>query len=333
MGRTPETGEERLIAKYFAPLARNPAALGLTDDAAALTPPAGCDLVLSKDVVVAGVHFFPDDPADAVACKALRVNLSDLAAKGAAPAGFLLGLALPDSANDDWLKAFATGLGADANTYACPLLGGDTVRTPGPVTVSVTVVGYVPKGRMIRRNGAKAGDRIIVTGTIGDAALGLKLRQSAEAGQRWKLDDAMRRHLLGRYLLPQPRNAVAGLVQEHASAAMDVSDGLAGDLAKLCRVSGVGAEVAIARLPLSDAANAALKADPALIQSILAGGDDYEILCTVPPEQSEAFIEAASDAAVPATEIGHITAGEGTPRIIDANGKALELSQFAFSHF
>ena len=308
-----ETGEERLIAKYFAPLARHPGALGLVDDAAMLTPPPGSDLVLTKDAIVAGVHFFPDDPADAIARKALRVNLSDLAAKGAAPAGFLLAMALPDNVTDDWLKSFAEGLGADAETYACPLLGGDTVRTPGPLMVSVTALGFVPQGKMVQRSGAKADDRVIVTGTIGDAALGLKLQGDVQAARRWKLDDTMREHLVNRYLLPQPRNAIAALMQTHASAAMDVSDGLAGDLAKLCRASGVSAEIDVARVPLSDAARTALAAEPALIETILSGGDDYEILCTVSAAQSDAFITAAQVLGVKATEIGRVTAGEGAP--------------------
>src|SRR6478672_7712078 len=297
MSKTPgKTGEERLIATYFAPLATHPAALGLIDDAAVLTPPAGHDLVLTKDAIVGGVHFFPDDPAAAIARKALRVNLSDLAAKGAEPAGFLLALALPDGVTDDWLASFAEGLGADASTYSCPLLGGDTVRTPGPLMVSVTAFGFVPQGKMVQRRGAQPGDGVIVTGVIGDAALGLKLRREDDAARRWKLDGAMRAHLLDRYLLPQPRNAVAMLVQTHASAAMDVSDGLAGDLAKLCRASSVTAEIDATRVPLSGAARTALAAEPSLIETILAGGDDYEILCTVPAKRAAIFLAAAQAA-------------------------------------
>src|SRR5829696_1390438 len=334
MSKTPvATGEERLIAKYFAPLAAHPGALGLLDDAALLSPPAGCDLVVTKDAIVAGVHFFAEDPADAVARKALRVNLSDLAAKGATPAGFLLALALPDSVTDDWLKSFAAGLGADAEAYGCPLLGGDTVKTPGPLMASVTAFGSVPHGKMVQRRGAKAGDRVIVTGTIGDAALGLKLRSEADAARRWKLDGSIREHLLSRYLLPQPRNAIAVMMQTHASAAMDVSDGLAGDLAKLCRASGVSAEIDVARVPLSDAARTALAAEPALIDAILSGGDDYEIACTVPAAQSDAFITAALVLGVKATEIGRVTAGQGEPQFLGEDGRPLNLSQTSFSHF
>lgn len=334
MSKSPEmTGEERLIARYFAPLAKHPGALGLLDDAAMLTPPRGCDLVITKDAIVAGVHFFPDDPPDAVGRKALRVNLSDLAAKGAAPAGFLLALALPEKVAKGWLKSFARGLGGDAETYSCPLLGGDTVRTPGPLTISITAFGLVPRGKMVQRRGAEAGDRIIVTGTIGDAGLGLALRKKPKAALRWKLSAKMRKHLASRYLLPQPRNAIAVLMQAKASAAMDVSDGLAGDLAKLCRASGVGADIDVARVPLSDAARAALAAEPALIKTILSGGDDYEIVFTVPASQSDAFVTGAQALGLQATEIGRVTAGEGGPRFLGKDGRPLTLRRTSYSHF
>src|SRR5436190_22517394 len=179
------SGEDHLIARYFRPLATHPGAFALLDDAAALAPPAGCDLVLKADGIVAGVHFFADDPPDTVGKKALRVNLSDLAAKGAKPLGFLLTLALPREVGDAWLAPFARGLGADAELFDCPLFGGDTDRTPGPITISVAVFGTVPHGRMLRRAGAQPGDRIVVTGTIGDAALGLALRHDPSAAQRW----------------------------------------------------------------------------------------------------------------------------------------------------
>src|SRR5215470_7964577 len=232
-----QSGEERLIARYFAPLAKHPGALGLSDDAAAITPPAGCDLVLKTDGIVGGVHFFPDDPPEMVAKKALRVNLSDLAAKGATPLGFLLTLALPEEIGDTWLAPFARGLGADADAFRCPLLGGDTDRTGGPITISVAALGAVPHSKMLRRAGAKAGDCVVVTGTIGDAALGLVLRRDASAAVRWGLALAARESLKARYLVPEPRLAIAEILRAHASAAMDISDGLAGDLGKLCRAS------------------------------------------------------------------------------------------------
>jgi thiamine-monophosphate kinase len=330
---SPESGEDRLIARYFGPLARHPGAFGLSDDAAVLTPPAGMDLVVTADAVVGGVHFFPDDPADAVACKALRVNLSDLAAKGAQPAGFLLSLALPQGISEAWIASFAQNLGADADAYGCPLMGGDTVRTPGPITVSIAAFGFVPHGTMVRRGGAKAGDRVFVTGTVGDAALGLRLRRDPATAARWSLDPAGRDHLLSRYLLPQPRNALTSALRDHASAAMDVSDGLAGDLAKLCHVSGVSADIAVARLPFSAAAKAALAADPALIETVLSGGDDYEVLAAIPTSKVKAFQDAADAAGVLVSDIGAVTAGEGAPRFIGADGQTIALSRLSFSHF
>ena len=289
------SAEDKLIARYFAPIAIHPGALGLSDDAAFIKPPAGCDLVLKTDAIIGGVHFFADDAPQNVAGKALRVNLSDLAAKGAKPLGFLLCLALPGDIGERWLTNFAEGLRSDAVLYGCPLFGGDTDRTPGPITVSIAMVGSVPEGTMVRRVGANAGDRVFVSGTIGDAALGLAVRK----GKDFKLADAHRQHLLGRYLLPQPRNALAEAVRTHASAAMDVSDGLAGDFAKLCRVSKVSAAIAAARVPLSDAAKAVIAADPAMLETALTGGDDYEIVCTVPLHRADSFRSAALAVKVP----------------------------------
>jgi thiamine-monophosphate kinase len=330
---TSESAEERLIARYFKPLATHPGAFGLVDDAAAIAPPAGCDLVLKTDGVIAGVHFFADDPPDTVAKKVLRMNLSDLAAKGARPLGFLLALALPQGTGEAWLEPFARGLGEDAELFGCPLLGGDTDRTPGPISASVTMFGAVPHGKMVRRAGAAPGDRVVVTGTIGDAALGLKLRLDPALAQRWGLTGAEQDHLAGRYLVPQPRTAVAEALRAHASAAMDVSDGLAGDLAKQCRASGVAAEIGCAGLPLSDAARAALAKEPALIETIVAGGDDYEVLATVPAGKVEAFRLQASAAGVAVTEIGKVMAGQGEARFLRADGKPLALTRPSFSHF
>src|SRR3954468_20476817 len=282
---TAVSAEDRMIARYFRPLAKHPGALGLIDDAALLTAKPGQDIVLTIDAIVGGVHFFWDDAADMVAKKALRVNLSDLAAKGAAPAGFLLALALPETAGEAWVEAFARGLGADADTYACPLLGGDSVRTPGPAMISITALGTVPQGSMVTRSGARAGDRIMVTGSIGDAALGLALLKAAGGQPPWQLEEAKRSDLTQRYLLPQPRNALAEAVRLHASAAMDVSDGLVGDLAKLLRASGGTAEIVIDRVPLSDSAKRVLALDPAQIETVLTGGDDYEIVCTIAPDK------------------------------------------------
>ena len=265
-----------------------------------------------------------------VARKALRVNLSDLAAKGARPLGFLLSLALPKNIGDDWLADFANGLRGDAVLYGCPLFGGDTDRTPGPVTISIAMFGSVPKGSMVRRAGAKPGDRVFVTGTIGDAALGLALRKAAEpAGNSTPRSASIcwRAICCRSRAMPWPKRCAS-----HASAAMDVSDGLAGDLAKLCRASGVAADIEVARVPLSDAANAVIAAAPAMLETALTGGDDYEIVCTVPAAKAESFRAAAQAANVPVTEIGHIVAGEGA-RFLGADGKALAFKRASFSHF
>jgi thiamine-monophosphate kinase len=327
------SGEDRLIAEFFRPLARHPGAMELRDDAAFFTPPDGCDLVLTKDAIVGGVHFFPEDPPDAIARKALRVNLSDLAAKGAEPAGFLLALGLPDGQGEAWLRAFAEGLAADAESYGCPLFGGDTVRSPGPVIVSVTAFGILPRATMVHRSGASEGDRLFVSGTIGDAALGLAMRREPARAETWNISAAQRDHLAGRYLLPQPRNALAIAVREHAAASMDVSDGLVGDLAKRCRESGLSAAVEAQRIPTSEAADVVLDADDTMLTPVLTGGDDYEILCAVSDHQAAAFMHAAAAAGVPVTEIGRMVAGDDPPKIFTSDGESLEFARGSYSHF
>jgi len=326
-----ESAEDRLIARYFRPLAAHPGALGLIDDAAVLAPPPGCDLVLTTDGVIAGVHFFPDDPPETVGRKALRMNLSDLAAKGARPVGFLMSVALAKENDETWLAAFTAGLAEDVRDYQCPLMGGDTDHTPGLTSVSIAAFGVVPHGTMVLRSTAKVGDRVAVTGTIGDAALGLKLHRDPALGERWRLSSALQAHLRQRYLLPQPRNALAAAVRNEASAAMDVSDGLAGDLAKLCRASAVAAEIDVARVPLSDAARAALAAEPELIEPVLTGGDDYEIVIALSADKLARLREAAGAVGVAVTEIGRVQAGEGV-RFIQ-NGKSLAFTRPSFSHF
>ena len=225
----PASGEDSLIARYFMPLATEPGAFGLSDDAAVLKA-LGQDIIVTTDAIVEGVHFLPDDPPQTIAKKALRVNLSDLAAKGATPAGFVLTLALR-KVDESWLAAFARGLGEDTSAFTCPLLGGDTVSTPGPLMISITAFGRVPEGRMIHRSGARPGDHVVVTGTIGDAALGLDILRKGRVATALANDTTSRDMLVGRYRMPEPRNALASAIRAHADAAMDVSDGLAGDLA------------------------------------------------------------------------------------------------------
>lgn len=317
--------EDDLIARHFAPLAGE-GSLGLLDDAARITFIPGHDLVITCDALVAGVHFFANDPADSIASKALRVNLSDLAAKGATPRGFVLALALPHQ-DEVWLASFARGLKRDIDAFAFPLLGGDTVKTPGPLMVSVTAFGSVPQGRMVPRTGARAGDALYVTGTIGDAALGLLERQGKiSAGQGGA-------HLVSRYLMPVPRNVLAPALLEHAHAAMDVSDGLIGDLAKMMRVSGVTAEVRLADVPLSAGARSVVFMDEALFTRAMTGGDDYEILASIPSQKAQAFEAAAEALGVVVTRIGEVRAGTEAPTFLLADGRALNVVGGAYSHF
>jgi thiamine-monophosphate kinase len=321
-------GEDELIARFFAPHA-GPGGLGLRDDAALLKPPPGDDLVLTADALVAGVHFFADDPPEAIGRKALRVNLSDLAAKGARPLGFLLALALPRDWREDWLEAFAAGLSADADFYGCPLAGGDTVATPGPLTLSVTAFGAVPAGRMARRSGVRPGDRLYVTGTIGDAAIGLGIRQ----GRGPDIPKAEKAFLLDRYLLPQPRVALAKAISMRANGSMDVSDGFVGDLTKMLAVSGVTARVPIYRLPLSPAARAAIAAKPDLFAVAATGGDDYELLASIAPDRAPAFEAEAAAARVPIACVGEAVEGWGPPRFVGPDGGEVTFPRGSYRHF
>ena len=327
----PVSAEDSLIARYFRPLATDPGAFDLGDDAAILNA-HGDDIVVTTDAIVEGVHFLPDDPPDTVARKALRVNLSDLAAKGATPAGFVLTLALR-TADDAWLKPFARGLGEDAELFGCPLLGGDTVSTSGPLMISITAFGRVPPGKMVHRSGARPGDRVVVTGTIGDAALGLDILRDGRVASVLADDTAAKEMLIGRYRVPQPRNALAKSVRDHAHAAMDVSDGLAGDLAKLCGVSGVSAVIDAQSIPLSAAAATLLARGTVGIEAIVSGGDDYEILCAIPEDRFEAFVESAGLAGTAVTSIGTIIAGRSSPKFLDAAGKEITLKRLSYSHF
>lgn len=319
--------EDELIAEIFAPLAAG-GGFGLADDAAVLPPGAG-DLVVTTDALIAGVHFFPADPPALVAKKALRVNLSDLAGKGAEPIGFLLTLCLPADWSNDWANDFAAGLADDSRAFACPLYGGDTTATPGPLTISITAFGRA--ARFVPRSGARPGDLIFASGTIGDAALGLGVTRGEPFAA--KLGATARAHLAERYRLPRPRLALAAALREHASAAMDVSDGLAGDLAKLLRASGVSARVEIERVPLSGAAREAIAQEPSLRERALTGGDDYEILCCASPEAAPLLSQAAQAAGVGLTEIGACLAGAAPPQFLDAHGKSVAFKTMSFSHF
>jgi len=315
-----KAGEFETIAALFAPLAfGHKAALGLGDDAACLVPPPGRDLVVTADALVAGVHFFADDPPASVARKALRCNLSDLAAKGARPLGYFLTLALPPDYHGRRLRQFARGLGIDGALFGIPLLGGDTTATPGPLTVSIVAIGTVERGTMLRRDGARPGDDVWMSGTLGDAALGL-IRESAA-------------YLRRRYNRPEPRLALGQKLVGIAHACMDISDGLGADLGHMCERSQVGAIVELARLPLSTAARLALKRDPKLLETLVAGGDDYELLFAAPPAKRRAVLRAAAATGTRATQIGRFAAGPGGVRFADASGALQSFARAGFTHF
>jgi thiamine-monophosphate kinase len=325
------SGEDSLIARYFRPLATDPGAFNLMDDAAILAA-SGDDLVITTDAIVEGVHFLPSDPPDSIARKALRVNLSDLAAKGTTPAGFVMTLALRD-ASETWLAPFARALGEDAAEFNCPILGGDTVSTPGPLMISITAFGRVPSGQMLCRTTARVGDRIFVTGTIGDASLGLGVLQNGEVASALANDPVARDALIARYRIPQPRMGLAKIARAYASSGMDVSDGLAGDLTKLCAASGVSARVQVEAVPLSSAARSVLDKGATSIEKLLAGGDDYEVLCTVPENRCAAFRAEAAKAGVAVTDIGEVLQGGSAPQFVDQTGRVLSLSRLSYSHF
>jgi thiamine-monophosphate kinase len=307
--------EFSLIARHFRPLA-GPGSLDLRDDAALLTPPPGQQLVLTADAMVAGVHFLPDDPPDLVGQKLLRVNLSDLAAKGATPIGYLVTVSTPKTTPDAWFAGFAAGLARDQRTYGCTLLGGDTTSTPGPISLSLTIIGHVAPGLSVHRFGASAGDGIWVTGTIGDGALGLQVALG-------KLVDPTG-FLLDRYRLPRPR--VGLKIGGIASAGMDVSDGLIQDLGHMCRASELHAEIEADLVPASDAA---IAAGPAWLATRLTGGDDYELLLAVPPEREPAL----RDLGVPITRIGTFHSGAAGVTVRGGDGATLAFDKGGWSHF
>lgn len=316
--------EFALIAELFAPLAKDaPGAFGLLDDAAVVAPPEGCDLVTTVDALVEGVHFRADDPPELVAKKALRVNLSDLAAKGAEPMGYLLALVLPQSRDMEWLRAFARGLEEDQREFAIPLLGGDTTSTPGPLTLSVTAFGTVPRGQTIRRAGARPGDVVFVSGTIGDAGGGLAVLKGEGR------DDGS---LVARYRLPTPRLALGRALRGLATAGLDVSDGLVADLGHIAEVSKVAIAVEAAAIPRSDALRALWGDSAASIARAATAGDDYELAFTAPVSARDAVKAAATEAGMPVTEIGRVEQGEGV-RLLNEQGAEIPVSRTGWTHF
>ena len=319
-------GEFALIAKLFAPLAKSPGAFGLLDDVATLSLPAGRELVAKVDAVVEGVHFFRNDPAGLVAKKALRVNLSDLAAKGASPLGYLLSLSVAPWCDDDWLMRFAAGMAEDQGQFGISLLGGDTTATPGALTVSITALGTAEAGRTIRRAGAKAGDRVFVSGTIGDAGAGLALLN----GEPGLLSPSESEVLIRRYRLPEPRLALGQRLAGLASASLDVSDGLIADLGHIGEVSRVRISIEAARVPLSHACGKLW--GPSAIERAVTAGDDYEVAFTAPESARSDVLRAAAASGTPVHEIGRVEEGQGVA-LLDEKGAEIAVSRPGFTHF
>jgi thiamine-monophosphate kinase len=305
------------IAKYFAPLA-GPEGLALKDDTAVFTPPPDRELVITADQMLQGVHFLPGDRPDLIARKLLRRNLSDLAAMGAVPLGYLLTTALPPDVSEAWLAEFAEGLRQDQEEYGLSLFGGDSSSSLSHISLSVTMLGHVAPGAALRRNGAQAGDEIWVTGAIGDAALGLQARRGI-------LRDGSG-YLTQRSLLPSPRMglALAGI----ATAAIDISDGLVQDLQHICQESAVAAEISASLVPVSP--QAAVFGD-AVLETRLTGGDDYELLLAVPPPNAEALRNVC--AALPITKIGVFMSGDARVDVLDATGAKMQFAKSGWQHF
>jgi thiamine-monophosphate kinase len=322
-------GEFALIEKYFAPLAKGFAgAVNLEDDACTYLPPAGKELVITADALVENRHYLSSDPPDCIAKKMLRVNLSDLAAKGARPVGYLMTTAFGPDIDEAWVAKFARGLAEDQALFGISLMGGDTVATPGPTTLSVTAIGTAPVGKALRRGGAQPGDRLFVTGTIGDGLLGLRVLQGELRG----LDPSHARFLAERNQVPQPRVHVGPALLEAGvvHAAMDISDGLVADAGHIADSSHCGLVIRAERVPLSEAASEVLAADLDLLESLLTGGDDYEILFTT--RDASVLRDVARKTGVPITEIGKVVEGSGVS-VVDRDGAVLPLKQTGFQHF
>jgi len=312
--------EFELIRRYLSAIGTSPhLVLGVGDDCAIIAPPADRQLVVTTDTLVAGVHFPPDCAAGALARRALRVNLSDLAAMGADVLGIQLALTLP-AADTSWIEAFSAGLAADCEMFACPLMGGDTTR--GPLAVTITAMGTVPTGQALLRSGAQVGDQLYVTGSLGDARAALEVMDTSGAGGG---------ALASRYWLPQPRLLAGTLLRGLASAALDISDGLVQDAGHIARASGIGCQIEIAALPLSEALTGAFERDQAVTWA-LAGGDDYELCFTVPRRHVAAVERALIAADQPFTRIGEMVAGQGL-RCVDAEGQVVALEREGYAHF
>lgn len=320
--------EKDIIAKYFSPLSKNAkGADNLNDDIAVLGNLGAGLLAINMDSLVAGTHFFPNDDPTILAQKALRVNISDLAAKGATPCGYFLSLALPNSADEAFIESFAHGLAMDQRNFSLSLLGGDTVKTDGPLTITITILGLLSSNQVPRRSGAQVGDDIYVSGTIGDGALGL-LAHPDYTGKH-QITDKFSRHL-SHYLCPEPRLELQGIISEFANSSMDISDGLLGDLTNILDCSGKGAQISLEKIPFSEETKLILKAEKNILPIVLTGGDDYEILFTAKPKHAQKIAQMSQKLHFDVSKIGSITKGNQL-KLLD-NGQAVNLDEFDLSH-
>jgi thiamine-monophosphate kinase len=326
--------ERAFIQRYFAPLAAEyPGAYALQDDCAALTVEAGHQLITTVDAVAAGVHFFADDCPSDIAWKALAVNVSDLVAKGARPLAYLMSLALPGEPDQHWMQDFADGLSQAQSTFAMHLAGGDTDIRDGPLTITITAFGQLPTGTMIERSGSEPGDRLFVTGTIGDSFLGLQLRHSKDDAIGAKeLSANDRQVLLQRYLRPAPRVELYQALNQMARASIDVSDGLIKDIASLATASGVGAEIDAPKVPISRSAAQMLRTGPYGLDDLLTAGGDYEVVAAVAGANADAFQAEADKAGIAVTDIGVVTLETGV-KVKEASGALLRLDETGYDHF
>jgi thiamine-monophosphate kinase len=374
-----------IIAKYFAPLSAGfPGSLGLKDDAAVLSPKPGFDLVFTKDALVADVHFFENDDPYTIAQKLLGVNVSDLAAMGAKPVGYLLAVMLPKNTSEKWLEKFTSGFAHGMKKFGGHLIGGDTVSHDGKLSLSLTAIGEVPQGKALKRSGAKMGDSIFVSGTIGDSYLGLQVllsdMPSLRRAERSESDAAIhlpkdengfllrscsvpliamtdKKYLIERYNIPEPHINLGQQLIGIATSCIDISDGLVADLGHICECSGVGAEINIGLIPLS---RAALSLDgvcnpvhtfmseqkydmnirkglqtpsyKTTLKELITGGDDYELLFTVPESLEGAVEKLSKEISVAISKIGKITSG-GKVIVLDKNRSEVALPSRGYQHF
>ena len=318
------------IARRFRPLTFGaPEALELMDDAAVIPTRPGFDLVVTTDALVEGVHFLPGERPDRIARKLLRTNLSDLAAKGAEPYGCFLAVSWPPHYDAKARDQFARALGEDLEQFGLALFGGDTTATPGPLTLSLTALGWVPQGKMVRRKGARIGDDLMVTGTIGDGYLGLMAAQVRLP----MLTDLHNHALEERYHHPSPRLGLAKALRARATACADVSDGLAADAGHIATASDVGLAIDLEKVPLSEAASAwlALQDDPIAARlALMTGGDDYELVCTVPPDHRTAFIADAAAMGLTVGVIGKVVSAPGVS--LSWRGQVQNVLTFGYQH-